>query len=79
MLRDRLPSFISQSYECYEWKHASAILSLDFPSEWADLCDLLSAFRLKKSWIETGGGNTSKLSGYVDGFLADRGWVEKQF
>ncbi|MCB1468070.1 MAG: restriction endonuclease [Rhizobiaceae bacterium] len=79
MLLSRLPAFIRDSYECYEWKHASAILSQDFPSEWNDLLDLLTEFRLQKSWIVTGGGNKSKLSGYIDGFLAKRGWVEKQF
>ncbi len=31
MLIDRLPDFIRESYECHEWKHASAILSQDFP------------------------------------------------
>ncbi len=34
MLQSRLPSFVAQNYECHEWKHASAILSLDFPNEW---------------------------------------------
>ena len=79
MLNDRLPKFILESYECYEWKHASAILSQDFPSEWEDLIDVLTTFRLKKSWIAEGGGNKSKLSAFIDGFLAKRGWVEKQF
>lgn len=79
MLRDRLPSFIREAYECHEWKHASAILSQDFPDEWQDLLDLLTAFRLKKSWITVGGGNKSRLAAHVDGFLSRRGWVEKQF
>ncbi len=79
MLKARLPSFIWDSYECHEWKHASAILSQDFPSEWRDLLDVLLAFRLQKSWITTGGGNKSKLSAFIDGFLTERGWVEKQF
>jgi hypothetical protein len=39
----------------------------------------LLTFRLRKSWIATGGGNKSKLSGFIDGFLAKRGWLEKQF
>lgn len=47
MLDARLPQFIREQYECYEWKHASAILTHDFPSEWADLLDVLSAFRLR--------------------------------
>jgi Restriction endonuclease BglII len=79
MLKDRLPAFIRDNYECYEWKHASAILSQDFPSEWQDLLDLLAEFRLRRTWIATGGGNKSKLSAFIDGFLSDRGWIEKQF
>lgn len=79
MWTDRLPPFVRESYECHEWKHASAILSSDFPSEWKDLCDLLTTFRLRKSWIVTGGGNKSRLSDYIDRFLGERGWVEKQF
>jgi hypothetical protein len=79
MLIDRLPTFVRDNYECHEWKHASAILSQDFPSEWLDLLDLLQDLRLRKSWISVGGGNKSKLATHVDAFLAKRGWVEKQF
>jgi hypothetical protein len=79
MLRDRLPQFVWDNYEAHEWKHASAILSQDFPSEWDDLLALLVDLRLRKSWISVGGGNKSKLAAYVDTFLARRGWVEKQF
>ena len=79
MLRTRLPPFIRDHYECHEWKHASAILSQDFPAEWQDLLDLLTGFRLRKSWLTVGGGNKSKVSEYVDGFLSQRGWREKQF
>ena len=79
MLQGRLPEFITQNYECHEWKHASAILSSDYPAEWQDIVDVLSAFRLKKSWVATGGGNKSKLSAFIDGFLGKRGWIEKQF
>ena len=79
MLTDRLPAFVSAHYECHEWRHASAILSQDFPSEWADLIDLLSGFRLNKSWITVGGGNKSRLAAHVDAFLTARGWAEKQF
>jgi hypothetical protein len=73
MLNARLPQFIRDHYECYEWKHASAILTQDFPSEWADLLDVLSVFRLRKSWITKGGGNKSQLSTFIDGFLSQRG------
>ena len=79
MLQSRLPNFIWQNYECHEWKHASAILSQDFAAEWSDILAVLTAFRLKKSWIAVGGGNKSKLSGFIDAFLTDCGWEEKQF
>jgi hypothetical protein len=79
MLRDRLPAFIRDNYESHEWKHASAILSQDFPDEWDDLLSLLTNLRLRKSWISIGGGNKSKLASWVDHYLAARGWVEKQF
>ncbi len=41
--------------------------------------DLLTAFRLRKSWIAKGGGNKSDLSSFIDGFVAQRGWAETQF
>lgn len=79
MLISRLPQFVNDHYECHEWKHASAILSQDFPDEWQDLLDLLCTFRLKKSWIAQGGGNKTRLAGFIDNFLTERGWQEKQF
>lgn len=79
MLSARLPPFVRDNDEHHEWKHASAILSQDFPQEWADLLALLQDLRLRKSWIAVGGGNKSRLAAHVDGFLNARGWVEKQF
>lgn len=79
MLLSRLPQFVADNYECHEWKHASAIMTQDFPDEWADLVALLTAFRLRRSWIVSGGGNKTRLAAWVDGFLSKRGWVEKQF
>jgi hypothetical protein len=79
MLFERLPEFVRDNYEAYEWKHASAILSQDFPDEWHDLLDLLQTLRLRRTWIAVGGGNKSQLAVFVDNFLATRGWIEKQF
>ena len=68
-----------QNYEVHEWKHACAILKQDFPTEWNDICDVLSSFRLRRSWISVGGGRKSMVSESIDSALYDRGWVEKQF
>ena len=74
-----LPEFIRTHYEVHEWNHACAILKQDFPAEWKDICEVLTDFRLKKSWISIGGGRKSKVAEALDGALAQRGWVEKAF
>lgn len=79
MLSTNLTDFILQHYECYEWKHASAILTQDFPNEWDDIVAVLKAFRLKKSWTITGGGRKSKVSSFIDDFLYKHDWYEKKF
>jgi hypothetical protein len=76
---EQLPVFIRQHYELHEWKHACAILKNDFPQEWIDVIDVLTKFRLKKSWIAVGGGRKSLGADWVDRALTKRGWIEKNF
>ena len=76
---DLIPSDIKGKYEIHEWKHACAILKNDFPDEWNDLLAMLRAFTLRKSWLVSRGGNKTKLAVWVDNFLGERGWKEKQF
>ncbi len=76
---DLLPEFVRTNYEVHEWKHACAILKEDFPDEWNDIIAVLSAFRLKKSWIINPGGRKSQISESIDSFLYNRNWVEKEF
>lgn len=79
MTTDLLPSFVRERYEVHEWKHACAILHEDFPDEWSDVIALLQDFRLRKSWITNPGGRKSRVSAYIDQYLYDRGWAEKEF
>jgi hypothetical protein len=79
MSTSRIPRFILDSYEVHEWRHATAILSSDFPREWSDILELLTQFRFCKSWITVGGGRKSKVAQAIDEFMSDRGWIEKQF
>lgn len=74
-----LPPFLLAHFEVHEWKHPCAILKQDFPVEWNDICEVLTAFRLKRSWIDIGGGRKSKVSESIDRALYAKGWVEKQF
>jgi hypothetical protein len=74
-----LPEFIRQHYEIYEWRHASAVLSTDFPEEWNDIVEVLIGFKLYKSHITVGGGRKSLVADLIDKAFIDRGWREKQF
>lgn len=76
---DLLPDYILENYEVYEWKHACAILKEDFPNEWNDILEVLSSFRLKKSYITNPGGRKSQVSEFIDSFLYERNWTEKEF
>ena len=79
MSLDLLPEFIRTHYETHEWKHACAILKQDFVDEWDDLCEVLTNFRLRRSWITVGGGRKSNVAESFDVALGQRGWVEKAF
>jgi len=79
MLNDHLTPFVKDNYECREWKHASAILSQDFPQEWQEILTVLEDFRLRKSWLIQGGGRKSKISETIDSGLYSQGWIEKKF
>jgi len=74
-----LSTFIQTHYEVHEWRHALAILSSDFPQELADIESVLTAFRLRKSWIDVGGGRKSKVAEFIDSGLTSKGWVAKNF
>lgn len=74
-----LPRSIRDRFEIHEWRHASAILERDFHAEWKDVCDVLSRFRLCKSFLTAPGGHKSQVSEWIDSELYKKGWVEKQF
>jgi hypothetical protein len=79
MAIDRLPDFIRGSYEIHEWKHASAILESDFPTEWLDIIEVLTTFRLLRSDVRTPGGGKSPIATKLDAAFTRRGWREKGF
>lgn len=73
------PRFIRDSYELHEWRHASAILQADFPSEYEDICDVLQRFRLRKSALVVGGGRKSDVAGWIDAEFEAKAWKERHF
>jgi hypothetical protein len=79
MALSQLPKFIRENYTVGEWRHATSILATDFPELFAELCDVLIRFRLRKSEVVVGGGSKSKIAGWIDGELRAKGWAERQF
>ena len=73
------PEIIQTGYEIHEWRHASAILASDFPEELTDICDVLSRFRLCKTFLTTPGGRKSKISEWIDSEPYRKSWIEKKF
>lgn len=74
-----LPQFIRDNYEIHEWRHASAVLSADFPEEWANLIEVLTDFRLYRTEVAAPGGGRSLIAFRLDGHFRDLGWREKKF
>lgn len=74
-----LPQFIQDNYEVHEWKHATAILKNDFPSEYDDIITVLSGFQLLKSHILTPGGGKSPIAKVIDTKFFSRGWIKETF
>jgi hypothetical protein len=76
---EAIPPRVLHKFEEVETHHAKAILQADFPAEWDDLMTMLAQFKLKKSHILTPGGGKSPISGSINGFFYDRGWLEHDF
>jgi hypothetical protein len=50
-----IPQTLLDLYEVHQWRHACAVLKQDFPSEFADVMEVLARFRLPKSGLVKGG------------------------
>jgi hypothetical protein len=80
MAQNHFPKFVLKNYEIKEWRHGIAILRHEFPEEWNDLIEVLTKFRLLRSYIVEPGKNKSRLSKWIDAELIEkRGWAERKF
>jgi hypothetical protein len=79
MALDLLSDTIRNGYEVHEWRHALAILSVDFPKQWGDLLHALSSFRLFRSEVVRPGGGRSHISARLDAYFRGRDWHEQKF
>lgn len=67
-------------WQCYDWRNAKIVLENGYPSEWRDIIEVLSGFRLRHSDLTAKGrGNKSAMAGSIDRQFYARDWEEKQF
>lgn len=74
-----VPDDLKQLYHVREWRNAAGVLTTACPTEWAEIIEVLRAFRLLRSEVQAAGGNKSPIAKQMDGGFYARGWQEKQF
>lgn len=74
-----VPADLSALYEVYDFKHAAAILTTEFPQEAAELFDALRRFRISYSDVLMAGGNESAVPKRMQALLRPLGWREDRF
>ena len=72
-----IPEDLKELYEIHDFKHASTILSKDFPNEFDEICTALRMFRFTDEDILTAGGNESRIPKIFSDILRPMGWNEK--
>jgi len=77
--KGKLPDHILRDFDVLEWRHATAILHADFSAELAEIIDVLSLLRVRRSHIVVGGGGKSKVAQAIDAEFKKRGWIEKKW
>lgn len=75
---DFIPKEILDLYEVYDYKHAAAILAHEFPSDFEEICHVLSKFRFTENDILAKGGNESRIPKLFSELLRPHGWTERQ-
>jgi CRISPR-associated protein Csd2 len=71
-----IPDDIQALYEIYDFNHAAAILSVEFPAEFNEILGVLRKFRIKTSDITAAGGNESNIPKLISSILRPMGWQE---
>lgn len=74
--QDYIPEEIRDLYELHNFHHAAEILSVSYPTEFAELMDALRQFRFTREDILRGGGNESEIPKIYSRLLHPLGWYE---
>jgi hypothetical protein len=69
---------VKATYSCHDHRHAAAILTLEYPLLFAEICEVLLEFRLTPEQIKAPGGNESAIPKTFASLLRPKGWEERR-
>jgi len=72
-----IPKDIQKLYDVHDYKHAAAILAMEFPIEFKEVCNGLREFRFTHEDIKEAGGNESNIPKLFSNILRPMGWHER--
>lgn len=75
--QDHIPKDIQELYEIYDYRHAAAVLRIEFPEEFGELCNALRKFRFTVEDVKTPGGSESIITKKFETLLRPLKWVEQ--
>lgn len=69
---------VKKVYEYHDHQHCVAILTLDYPDLFSEICDVLLAFKFTEAQVKAPGGSESQIPKSFSNILRPLGWKEKQ-
>ena len=69
---------VKKVYEYHDHQHCVAILTLDYPDLFSEICDVLLAFKFTEAQVKAPGGSESQIPKSFSNILRPLGWEEKQ-
>ena len=70
---------VKEHYETYDYRHAVAVLTIDYPKLLIEICDVLLQFKVSIEQIKKAGGNESDIPKTFSKMLRPLGWKEEKF
>lgn len=71
-----LPSAARNYWEFMETNSAAAVMKAVCPSEWNDIVEVLTTYRLNAQYWLKPGGNRGDIAAQIDSMFSARGWQE---
>lgn len=69
---------VRKAYECHDHQHCVAILTMDYPEMFSEICEVLLAFKFTETQVKAPGGNESLIPKTFSDILRPLGWKEQQ-